>query len=137
MKDTFTTIANSNNWGMLYARRDFQNLFDEEPEEQKVYLFLDPIKRGKTFGDYNQVTSKTYTGSFMLVMSSNLDEIDYQTRFDKYIKPIINKAESIILEYIRCNTDIVINSYDSTEVINTLDYNTDGIVVSFSASEDV
>ena len=97
MKAELETLSVQNEWGFVYARTDYQNLFDEEPTKDKITMFLDPIQRTSNFGGVGQEISKSYSGNFMLLMSSSLDETDYNYRFETYIKPILEAAEQYIL----------------------------------------
>lgn len=137
MKEELEALSEQNEWGFVYARRDYQNLFDEEPIKDKITMFLDPINTIDSFGEYGQITSTSCNVNFMLLMSSSLDEIDYNYRFETYIKPILNTAKEHIITYLRCNTKIELKSLKSTEIINAFDYNMDGVVFTLNAIEYV
>lgn len=134
MYNLIENICITNNWSFNYARKDFANLYngDEQVGDENPIMFLDPIVITETFGDYNEVISTNYTGSFMLVKSSHIDEEDYNTRYQKYIKPVIDESLKIIKDTIRCDGEFSIAVWRSTEVINMLDFNGDGVVINYS-----
>lgn len=134
MYEILKQICADNDYPFTYARSDFQNLFDEVEEKGVPHLFLDPITVSDNFSDMGVVEVKNYTGSFLLVVSSDLDEESYQYRFDNYIKPIINQAMEVIQEGIRCADVVTFDRWQVTEVINVFDYNFDGVAVQFSIS---
>ncbi|MBP0904842.1 hypothetical protein ACFSKN_04755 [Mariniflexile gromovii] len=96
---------------------------------------VDPIKIVTNFDEYGSKESTDYSGSFMLVKSSDIDE-DYNTHYQNYIKPIINTSTDIIADYIKCDTDFSIDSWSTIEVINVLDYNFSGVIVNYSISSN-
>lgn len=70
--------------------------------------------------------------------SSSYNEKDYRTRYEKYIKPVIN--ELIQNEKsVRCSGVYSFTNLNVIEIVNSdaLDFNVDGLLVSFTISEDV
>lgn len=135
MYDILKQIATDNSYGFTYARKDFQNLHDVV-ETVNPHIFLDPVQTDKAFGEYNQVERKTYTGSFMILLSSDIDE-DYDTRYQTYIKPLIDTALGTISTAISCDESLQLTNWRETEVINVFDYNMDGILVTYTVVQDV
>ena len=131
MYDLIKEIASVNSWGFEYSRRDFSNLYDKEETTAPV-IFLDPVTTTDDFDEYGTILSKSYSGSFMVLLSSNLDEEDYDSRYQKYIRPLVNGALSKIKESIKCTSSMSIESWREVEIINVFDYGFDGIVVTFS-----
>lgn len=134
MYDLIKEIALVNSWGFEYSRRDFANLYDKEETTAPV-IFLDPVATTDDFDEYGTVLSKSYSGSFMVLLSSNLDEEDYDTRYQTYIKPLVNGTLSQIKEAIKCTSSMYIESWREVEIINVFDYGFDGIVVTYSVSD--
>ncbi|WP_339875198.1 hypothetical protein [Olleya marilimosa] len=132
MYDLIKYIAQYNNWLFQYARKDFHNLFDEAEQKGVPHLFLDPVQITEEFDEYNNVTKTTYSGSLMILVSSSIDEEDYDYRYQTYIKPIVNDTVSTLKAAIKCDGDNLITSWRITEVINAFDYNLDGVVITYS-----
>jgi hypothetical protein len=128
----FKQTAEDNNWVFIYARKDFQNLFNEIEDKEKIYLFLDPIQRSQEFDEYGSEETVNYSGTFMLLKSSDFDE-GYQERYEDDIRPLINAELGKLTKSLAC-TDLTINSWNTTEIVNIFDYNLDGIVVKFTIS---
>lgn len=120
-----------NQFEFMYARKDFQNLFDGNEVEGQIYVFLDPVESDDNENDTNIVESITYSGDFMVVASSKLD-LDYQERYDQHIKPIIEGALKTIKSDIRCGNEVKFHQWRKVEIINALDYNFDGIIVQYN-----
>lgn len=131
MYDKLKAIATDQGWVFKYARKDFQNLVNEVEGDQ-TFLFLDPVQIGHDFGEFGEAQDKVYSGSFMLLKSSELDE-GYEQRYLTDIKPLIESQLLIIQEAFACS-DYTIDSWNTTEIINLFDYGYDGIVVSYSVS---
>lgn len=132
MYEILKAIAATNVWGFFYGRHDYANLEDlDEVEKAKPQLFLDPVKFKENKSDLNVVESITYSGFFMLVKSSDLDEVSYDFRYTTYIKPLIDTQLLKIEDTIRCAYSVVFNQWEVSEVINYLDFNFDGIIVNY------
>lgn len=135
MYNLLKSISTTNGWTFTYAKKDFANLFDEVEVSGGTYVFLDPVKTNSNFDEYNQEISKTYTGTFMVLASSDLDEIDYDTRYQKYIRPITSGATATIKNAIQCDGNKTIKNWGETEVINVFDYNMDGLLITYTINE--
>ena len=135
MYNLIKTICINNNYIFTYARKDFMNLFDEEEQLDVPHLFLDPVTVDTIFDEYNSVESKTYSGSLMVLYSSSIDEEDYDTRYQNYIKPIVSGASATIKSAIQCDGIYTINNWREVEVINAFDYNLDGIIITYNINE--
>ncbi|WP_418513718.1 hypothetical protein [Corallibacter sp.] len=126
-------ICNSNNWKFTYARKDFQNLYDDEVLSASTpYIFLDPVIITENFDEFNNVESTNFSGAFMMLLSSDIDEEDYEYRYQTYIKPILNSNLSMMKNEITCNGNYSIDNWRLTEVINAFDFNADGVIVNYS-----
>ncbi|MEM9076310.1 MAG: hypothetical protein AAGC43_04685 [Bacteroidota bacterium] len=134
MYSRLKTIAEANNMKFEYARRDFQNL--EEIDVNKVHLFLDPVTINENHGDYNRVESRDYSGRFLLLVSSEFNQDDYEGRYLENIKPLIDTSIETVRDGLRCDGKMTINTWSTTEVINLFDQNYDGLVVTYSVNED-
>lgn len=132
MYEIIKYIAEYNNWVFKYARRDFANLFDESEQKNVPHLFLDPIQITETFDEYNNKIKTNFNGSMMVLVSSDIDEEDYDFRYQTYIKPIINTTLETLKDGIKCDGENSINSWRITEVINAFDYNFDGVIITYN-----
>tara|TARA_R110000772_G_scaffold143585_1_gene253157 strand:- start:84 stop:497 length:414 start_codon:yes stop_codon:yes gene_type:complete len=131
------TIAESNKWEFEYGRSDYNNLYDAQEKKLIPQIFLDPVVIEKQFGEYNEQISQTEGGSFMILVSSDIDEESYDIRYTKYIQPLISTSMGIIESAISCDETYVINSWRLTEVINVFDYNMDGIICTYNLTKDI
>ena len=133
MYEVLQQIAADNNWGFTYARRDFQNLHNEVEDTDKIYVFLDPVQVDNNFDEYGGRISQTYSGSFMLLKSSDLGD-GYEERYLKDIKPLLQEKIQIVTNAVGCS-ELTINSWRTTEIINLFDYGFDGIIVNYSVTQ--
>lgn len=141
MYDILKQVSEDQLLAFTYARKDFQNLYDEV-EDNVPHIFLDPVQTQEEYDEYFNVTGRTYSGSFVLVLSSNIEEGDYNTRYVKYIKPILEdklralRRGIISNQYNSAVQCLHIKSWNTTEVINLFDYNMDGVLVNFTIQSD-
>lgn len=124
--------ATSKNWKYVYARRDYQNLIDatdfvadaiEGYGVGETIMLVDPIRRG---GETDNIT---YKGSFMVLTKSDLDD-DYESRKSKYIDPLLEVLLKEMKNVLICEFDI--NQWEAIELINMLDWNADGLLITFN-----
>lgn len=137
MRDLLESIAESNEWVFKYARSDFQNLFDEIEQKDVIHIFLDPVEISKNKDEYGTTETIVYSGSFMMLYSSSYDEGSYDIRYKKYIKPIIDLEIEKIEDSLSCESGLRIDGWRLIEVINILDYNLDGLIVTFQVTQIV
>lgn len=140
MKEILEAIAaeqvlGENQFGFHYARRDYANLEKDMPID-KVQIFLDPVQITEVFGEYNELQSKEYSGSFLVLISSDVEKGDYNLRYTDEIKPILDGAVNVIKDSIRCTAELSIQLWRTTEVINMFGYNLDGVLITYSTIED-
>lgn len=133
MYELLKNIALDNGFDFTYARRDYANLYNEIEDKSAIYLFLDPVTIDKTFDDYGNTINTTYTGTFMLLKSSEFSD-DYITRYLEDIQPLLNEGSAAILEGIGCS-GYTINNWRSVEGINIFDWNFDGLIITYNISK--
>lgn len=136
MYEFLKAIAAANGWEFDYGRADFHNLY-EGVEKIIPYVFLDPVKIKDNDNDSGVTESKTYSGSFMVVYSSKIDEISYDDRYQKYIKPVLDGAMDTIKTSLRCEYFATFKNWNTTEVINIFDYNFDGIICNYEIDVNI
>lgn len=130
MYEILNQIAINNDYIFMYARQDFQNLYDDMTTD-KVHLFVDPITQDTSFSDSGTETN-TYSGKFMLLVSSDIDE-DYKQKYISNIKPLMSGATKSIKNELVC-AEATINKFTQVEVINLFDINLDGLLITYSIS---
>lgn len=124
-------------WGFFYAKHDYRNLFTEVEIKDRIQIFLDPVEIEDVYNDMNVIEAQIHTGLFMILLSSDIDEVSYDDRYQKYIKPLIATKTKELKEAIRCgNYQLKFNTWKTVEVINMLDYNLDGLIVTYSFTID-
>lgn len=136
MYEILKALATAESWVFTYGRTDFQNLFEASEQKNVSHLFLDPVKIRDIDNDSGVTEQKVYSGSFMILLSSVIDEKDYDTRYQNYIKPIVSGDLVTIKEELVCNQEAKVDVWETTEVINIFDYNFDGIIVTYQITID-
>jgi hypothetical protein len=126
--DFLKNVSTDNDFVFEYSRSDYQNLYDGM-DNGKVHLFVDPITIDSSFSDSGHET-KTYTGKYMLLVSSDVDE-EYKDKFESNIRPLITNSNQLIKDSILCS-EYQINKFQTMEVINLFDFNLDGVLVNYS-----
>ena len=127
-------LATAQGWAFVNAPRSYQNLQDianfiadtmEGVGVGETFLFLDPVIRAKKTSEYID-----YSGNFMVLTKSDLDETTYADRKTKYIDPVIDILYGTFYNKLRC--DFLISDWRSIEVINVFDFNGDGVSMKFT-----
>ena len=132
-KKTLEEIATANTWASHYQREDFQNLAEgvtwvedalDGMADNDTAMFIDPIVRGT----WNQGT--VYSGRFMVLTVSDLD-MQYEEKFTKYIEPLlaILTGKRNVDKLLCMKRDV--EQWSSKEVINMLDWNADGLLITY------
>lgn len=130
MHDFLKNLAEENDWSFEYARQDYLNLYDDV-EAGKIYLMVEPITTDSAFSDLGNETV-TFSGKLWIVMSSDVDE-EYKDKYEQYIEPIFSNIRKTITNTFACS-DYELKLFRTTEVINFLDENLDGLLVNYSAT---
>lgn len=128
------------NWYFSYGNKSNQNLLQSDRVEGQVYLLLDPITREKAKGEYGGSGVITFSGQFLLVVKSNLDNVYHNQKgvekingkYEQNIKPLLTSLE-LLEDEIDCS-NYNIDSWQIIDVVNALDVNTDGLLVTFKIS---
>lgn len=136
MYEILKAISAVNGWVFTYARKDYQNLFDETEQKNLSHIFLDPVEVEDNENDTGIVESRTHAGFFMILFSSDIDELSYDDRYQQHIKPIVEGNLITLKDAIRCGYNVEFNQWKKTEVINAFDYNFDGVLVSYNITID-
>lgn len=130
LKTQLEAIATANGWTFVYGRRDFQNLFDASAfmadsikgvGNDETVLFVDPIKLART------ENGEDASGSLMILTRANHDH-KYDDRYSESIEPLRASLKSMYNGF-KCNWDVI--RWEATEVINVLDLNADGYLLSY------
>ncbi len=139
--DKLREITKGLGWQFYYGRRDFQNLIETESENDNTnYFFLDPVRRSPEYSnDSGMPTGEIYyTGYFMVLTKSDLDQTyDNQDsdKWTKHIKPKLDKAFQEFQNNLICVDELQIVRFDVTDAINVFSENFDGILVNYKIKE--
>jgi hypothetical protein len=131
MYEILKAIATAEGWPFDYGRTDFHNLFEASEQKEVSHLFLDPVKVRDVDNDSGVTEQKVYSGSFMILFSSDIDEKSYDDRYQNYIKPIVDGDLLTIKESLRCTYEANFDLWETIEVINVFDYNFDGVICNY------
>jgi len=132
ISDVFEAFATSKGWGYEYARRDYQNMIDatdfvadaiEGYGVGETMMIVDPVIR------VSEKQGISYRGSFMVLTKSDLDD-DYTSRKTKYIDPLLDILLKEMRSKLICDYDV--NQWEAIELINMLDWNADGLLITFN-----
>lgn len=135
MNEYLENLANENNWGFKYSTKSYANLnTTSNPLITGINLIVEPITINSKFDVMGNETM-SFQGALSLLIPSDYDDTGYESRYENYIKPIIDEGVSVLKK--RWGCDYTINSFSSTEVIKLFDRNMDGIYVKYVVTEDV
>lgn len=144
MKD-FTRIlqdyCNANNISYHYGNRQSLNLLQSDTDVGKIYLFHDAtsLRRGQWNTTNTKIESYLFIGKFFLIVKSTMDmpyfnEKQLNDDTSKYtinIEPLLDIYE-LIGNHFGC-TDVEITQWESQDVVNIFDKNTDGLMITYTA----
>lgn len=125
-------------WLFSYGNADNNNLLKSDRIADQIYLLLDPVTRVKAKSEYGGTGEIAFNGQFLLVVKSNLDNNYHNQKgqdkttgkYEKNIKPLLDSLE--FLENIIDCSDYQIQTWSVVDIINALDANTDGVIVTYS-----
>lgn len=139
LPDTFRTHAVSLGWVFSYGNKANQNLLRSDSVVGRIYLLMDPVLESEAPSEFGGDGLLTYSGSFMLMVKSNLDNTYGEqkgnaaadAKYDKNIKPIKQTELPKLKKLIDCS-DLTRNVWSVLEGINEFDANLDGVIVTYS-----
>jgi len=158
----FNGYTDTLGWYFTYGNKSNQNLLQSDMINDAIYFLLDPVTRSDVPSRFGGVAKTEFTGSFMLVVKSDLDNTYDNTNTDemfrvsvlgdggvyeenvcnvtkktgKYelnIKPLLNKLE-LLKNIIECD-NYNIDNWTIIDVIDALDVNMDGLIVTYKISK--
>jgi len=122
-------------WIFSYGNKANQNLILSTLTEGEIYFLLDVVKEAELPSEFSGIGATEYSGTFMIIVKSDLDNV-YHTqqgqkkaegRYNKNIKPL-KTSLNLFREVIDCS-DYERLAWEKIEVINELDVNFDGLSV--------
>lgn len=144
MKEILEAIAATLSWQFHYGREDFLNWVDSPtglPVDQ-IHLFVDPVVT-ETITEATpggQLRGRRYTGFFMVLRNSDLDEEYDDTaggdgKYQMYIRPLRDSVElsntGTFRYEIDCTFRLLVEKWRILEVINQFSENWDGVMVEY------
>jgi hypothetical protein len=127
------------NFDFVTGNKAVQNLFQPNQivNPNKIYLFLDPVTRVSERTVSGAVKSKIFSGSFGLLVKSNLDmpyfkEMNNLESISKYtmnIEPLLDQSELIQKDFGCKGLEVI--GWSEIDIKDFLDANFDGIVVTY------
>jgi hypothetical protein len=127
------------NWIFSYGNKANQNLMQATLVPNKIYLILDPVKRKRAFSEFGGTGDTTFTGSFLLLRASTIDQMYYEgqgTERGKYkenIRGILGFYLESLEAILNCG-DLKINDWSIVDIVDVFDFNADGVVVTYNIS---
>jgi hypothetical protein len=137
------TYCNGKNIEYHYGRKANLNLLKATLDNTKVYCLHEPSPRKAKMNTTNTKVDKyLFTGMFFLVKQSTLDmpyftEMNNSETRSKYvlnIEPLLAVYETMINNFACQDIDII--AFDSIDVVNVLDTNKDGLLVTYAVEID-
>ena len=156
----FESYASSYGWRFSYGNKYNQNLLQSDLVEGRIYMILDPVTRVRSHSEFGGRGEQAFTGSFLLVVKSTIDQVYHgQTIQDAFynrvtsiggtvyesdcadIKVVLGKYTENIkplleVDILKLEDDLDCSDYEITnwsiiDVVNVMDINVDGILVTF------
>ena len=124
-------------WVFSYGNKANQNLILSDLTEGETYFLLDIVQESETVSEFGGEGDVEYSGTFMIIVKSDLDNV-YHTqqgqdktkgKYNKNIKPL-KTSVNLFKDVIDCS-DYERQQWSKLEVINELDVNFDGLIVTY------
>lgn len=124
-------------WIFSYGNKANQNLLLSTIQEDETYFLLDIVQESESVSEFGGDGDVEYSGTFMILVKSDLDNV-YHTqqgqdkakgRYNKNIKPLKTKLN--LFKYVIDCSDYERQLWQTLEVINELDVNFDGLIVTY------
>ncbi len=134
-------ISTEQNYNFNYGSNDWQNLNDFEDDtalsfEQKAkHLLLLWVDRDYKINDFSAVTGYKFDAEFVLAIRSNLNDLDYNSKYENRISKLREVSENIFNSFSICENWKII-SWHETEIANQYDTNLDGLKIKITVSYD-
>lgn len=124
-------------WIFSYGNKANQNLIVSDLLEDKIYFLLDPVVESESASEFGGVGETEYSGSFMILVKSDLDNVYHNQqeqdktagKYNKNIKPL-KTSLNLFRDVIDCS-EYERQTWSKIEVINEMDVNFDGLIVTF------
>jgi hypothetical protein len=146
MRD-FTRIlqdyCSANNISYHYGRMSNLNLLRSDLVDGQVYLLHEASPRRAIMNTTKTLIEKyEFVGKFFLVVKSNLDQhyfnekqgAESESKYEANIEPLLNLFESIGNTLLGCGDDYEVNQWECIDVVNVLDVNKDGVLVTYNVT---
>ena len=136
--DIFETWVESLGWVFSYGNASNNNLLVSDKVVGEIYLLLSTVNRKPIPSEFGGISSLQFSGSFMLLVKSNLDNVYHNQKgvakedgkYKKNIQPLIETDLMLLFDLIGC-TDYEITNWEILDTVNVLDANHDGVVVTY------
>ena len=116
-------------WGFSYGNKSNINRLQSDSIADRIYLLLDNVTRAKEQSEFGFSNKTNFTGSFMLVVKSNLDQ-KFEDKYANNIKPLLDSLE-LLEDLIDCS-DLEIVTWTAIDLVDALDANLDGLIVTYN-----
>lgn len=142
--DDIKTIVQANSWIFLYGDKATQNLMDGEISTD-TNLFLFPVESTGTLTEMNKPEVTNWNISMIICRKSDMDagsqaENGTDQYYEKWlanIKPLYAEIMDEFLTSFACLSQYTITSQNTSEIINSMDWNVDGLLVRLTIREDM
>ena len=134
--DYIETEVEKLGWIFSYGNKSNQNLILSDLIEGRIYFLLDPVTEAESTSEFGGVGETEYSGTFLILVKSDLDNVYHNQdqdktlgKYNKNIKPLKTSLNTF-RDIIDCS-DYERQTWSKVEVINELDVNFDGLIVTY------
>jgi hypothetical protein len=89
--EVFEERAANLGWTFSYGNKANQNLLQSDLIADKIYLLLDPVRRVRSFSEFGGTGITTFTGNFLLLIKSTIDQMYYGDQGGEVYKDMYEK----------------------------------------------
>lgn len=123
-----------------YGQRANLNLLNDLVENQVYFLHNENRRRSNVSQTTGFRTGRSFSGNFFIVVRSDMDMPYYkevqqengENKYEKNIEPLLELIEAFE-NFFACS-DYTINSLEVIDVTDLLDFNADGLIVTYGIS---
>lgn len=131
-------VCEDNGWTFTYGAGEWLNLSDNPSEYRKpfedrtIHGLLHNVVTTESYNDFGGLDSTSHRCSFMLGVTSDFNDPDYNHKWENNIKPLIDSKYSIFINAINGCDYKITGQLTRTEFSNLFDNNLDGFRMEFT-----
>jgi len=139
--DAIKKVSTDNGWTFSYGAGQWLNLVDYKSdfrkkfEDRAIHTLLYTVSKNEQYSSYGAIESESYSCIFMIGVTANIADKDYNYKWENNIQPLIESKVNIFKEAINGCGYIITGGLSEKEFSNLFDNNLDGVTLEFTLTK--